>query len=56
MKVNRYLIVVKHGPLVESYIAVRHGRYFHFDFDGPIGCSTIEYRNSALVKYEKIKG
>jgi len=48
-----YNIKAMEGPLSKTYNAVRKGNTFYYDYNSPIGASTIDVRNKRLISYEK---
>ena len=52
-KMNKYIIEVMEGPLTVTYNAYREGNTFYFNYNSPIGVSTIDVRNKRVVSYTK---
>lgn len=48
-----YQITVSYGNYQLTYLAHRKKNTFYYDFDSPVGCSTIDIRNKRLIQYNK---
>jgi hypothetical protein len=48
-----YQITVSYGLYKKEYLAYRDGNTFYYDYDSPIGCSTIDINNKRLLSYVK---
>ena len=53
---KEYVIEVIEGPLTKTYNAIREGNTFYYDFNSPIGVSTIDVRNKRVVSYKPKQG
>ena len=52
MMSKEYIIEVKEGPLTKTYNANREGNTFYYNYNSPIGVSTIDIRNKRVVSYK----
>lgn len=50
-----YQITVSYSQYQKTYVAYREKNTFYYDYDSPIGCSTINIKNKRLINYIKIK-
>ena len=49
---KEYIIEVMEGLLTKTYNAIREGNTFYYDYNSPIGVSTIDVRNKRIVSYK----
>lgn len=49
---KEYIIEVIEGPLTKTYNANREGNTFYYDYNSPIGVSTIDVRNKRVVSFK----
>ena len=49
---KEYIIEVIEGTLTKTYNANREGNTFYYNYNSPIGVSTIDIRNKRVVSYK----
>ena len=55
MKGKEYIIDVLEGTENKTYNAYREKNTFYYDYNNPIGVSTIDIRNKRVVSYSRKK-